>query len=121
MAESEENTSKKMKKTAEHGQILMTVENLFQKCLKRKEMIISMKEFMEKDPPKNFDDMGLSGENAVAQLNIVKQCLENFIRLKRSLDDKTHIRDEKIRKRDNYESTTPQQPQPPTTKKPKQQ
>lgn len=29
MAESEENTSKKMKKTAEHGQILMTIDNLF--------------------------------------------------------------------------------------------
>lgn len=35
----------------------MTIENLFQKCLKRREMIISMKEFMERDPPKNFDDM----------------------------------------------------------------
>ena len=29
MAESEENTSKKMKKTTEHGQILMTIDNLF--------------------------------------------------------------------------------------------
>lgn len=29
MAESEENTSKKMQKTTEHGQILMTVDNLF--------------------------------------------------------------------------------------------
>lgn len=31
-----------------------------------------MKEFMERDPPKNFDDMQNSGENALAQLNIVK-------------------------------------------------
>ena len=46
MAESEENTSKKMKKTTEHGQILMTIDNLFQKCLERKELIVSMKEFM---------------------------------------------------------------------------
>lgn len=61
-----------MKKTTEHGQILMTIDNLFQKCIKRKDMIISMKEFMERDPPKNFDDMQLSGENALAQLNIVK-------------------------------------------------
>jgi hypothetical protein len=29
MAESEENTSKKMRKTTEHGQILMTIDNLF--------------------------------------------------------------------------------------------
>ena len=66
-------------------------------------MIISMKEFMERDPPKNFDDMQLSGENALAQLNIVKQCLENFIRLRKALDEKTHIKDEKQRKRDNNE------------------
>jgi len=29
MAESEENTTKKMRKTTEHGQILMTIDNLF--------------------------------------------------------------------------------------------
>lgn len=29
MAESEELTSKKMKKTTEHGQILMTIDNLY--------------------------------------------------------------------------------------------
>lgn len=29
MAQSEENTSKKMRKTTEHGQILMTIDNLF--------------------------------------------------------------------------------------------
>jgi hypothetical protein len=38
MAESEENTSKKMKKTTEHGQILMTVDNLFRKCNLMKEL-----------------------------------------------------------------------------------
>ena len=36
MAESEENTSKKLKKTTEHGQILMTIENLSRKCRVRK-------------------------------------------------------------------------------------
>lgn len=39
--------------------------------------------------------MSLSGDNAIAQLIIVKQCLENFIRLKKSLDEKPHIREEK--------------------------
>jgi hypothetical protein len=58
-------------------------------------MIISMKEFLSRDPPKNFDDMQLSGENAIAQLNIIKQCLENFIRLKNALDTKNHIKEEK--------------------------
>lgn len=32
MAESEEKSSKKMKTTTEHGQILMTIQNLFYKC-----------------------------------------------------------------------------------------
>ncbi len=66
MAENQDITSKKMKRTTEHGQILMTIENLFQKCLNRKELIISMKEFMQHEPPENFDNMTLSGENAVA-------------------------------------------------------
>lgn len=69
----------------------------------RKEMIISMKEFLQRDPPKNFDDMKVSGENAIAQLNIIKQCLENFIRLKGALDTKTHIKEEKQKKKDNNE------------------
>ena len=103
MAESEENTSKKMKKTTEHGQILMTIDNLFQKCLERKELIVSMKEFMQKDPPKNFDDMALSGENAISQLNIVKQCLENFAKLRKALDEKPQIKEEKQRRRENNE------------------
>ena len=46
MAENQDITTKKMKRTTEHGQILMTIDNLFQKCLQRKELIISMKEFM---------------------------------------------------------------------------
>lgn len=48
--------------------------------------------------------MSLSGENAISQLNIVKQCLENFIRLKKALDEKQHIKDEKQKKKDNYDS-----------------
>jgi len=69
MAESEDKTSKKMKKTTEHGQILMTVENLFRKCQERKEMVRGR---LSGDEPKNFDDMQLSGENAIDQLKIIK-------------------------------------------------
>ncbi len=66
MAENQDITTKKMKRTTEHGQILMTIDNLFQKCLHRKELIISMKEFMQNEPPENFDNMNLSGANAIA-------------------------------------------------------
>ena len=100
MAESQENTSKKMKKTTEHGQILMTIDNLYQKCQQRKKMIISK---LEREPPKNFDEMQQSGENSLAQLVIIKQCLENFINLKKVLDDKQHIKDKKVEMRENNE------------------
>lgn len=41
---------------------------------------------MSKETPKNFDDMQMSGENSLAQLNIVKQCVENFDRLKKAIN-----------------------------------
>ena len=65
MAESEENTSKKMQKTTEHGQILMTIDNLFNKCLARKELLVSSKDQQAKEGTKTFDDMQKSGENAL--------------------------------------------------------
>lgn len=47
--------------------------------------------------------MGNSGENALAQLNIIKQCLENFARLRKALDEKQYIREEKQKRRENNE------------------
>ena len=41
----------------------MTIDNLFRKCHERKEMFRGK---ASGDEPKNFDDMHLSGENAVA-------------------------------------------------------
>ena len=93
MAENQDITTKKMKMTTEHGQILMTIDNLFQKCLQRKELIISMKEFMQNEPPENFDNMNLSGSNAIAQLQVIKQCLENFGRLSAVLKEKDKIQE----------------------------
>jgi hypothetical protein len=48
MAENQEVTSKKLKKTTEHGQILMAIDNLYEKCIQRKELITS-KEYIVKD------------------------------------------------------------------------
>lgn len=108
MAESEENTSKKLKKTTEHGQILMSIENLYRKCLVRETLqttLKSKKNYENKGDgsPKNFDNMQLSGENAVSQLNIIHQFVENFIRLKKSLDGNEKIQVEKQKKKDNFE------------------
>lgn len=101
MAENQEVTTKKMKKTTEHGQILMSIDNLFQKCQARKELIIS-KEFMSSEP-RNFDNMHLSGTNAIGQLQVIKQCLENFGRLNVALKDKEHIKKAIAEKRENNE------------------
>lgn len=40
----------------------------------------------ERDAPPNFDIMQKSGENAVSQLQTIKSCVENFIKLKKTLD-----------------------------------
>ena len=63
-----------MKKTTEHGQILMTISNLFDKCKKRDMFIKNLKQ----EDPKNFNNMQLSGESALEKLEIIKNCLVNF-------------------------------------------
>lgn len=70
-----------MKKTTEHGQILMTIENLYFKCKTREELIIARKEFNIDDYPKNFDNMQVAGAKAINQLQIIRQVVENFGRL----------------------------------------
>ena len=86
---------------------MMTIDNLYQKCLQRK-LFITKKSGQnepgaEKDPPKNFDDMALSGDNSLVQLFIIKNCIENFFRLKKTLDTKQHIAVQKQKMRDNNE------------------
>ncbi len=76
VAENQEVTSKKMKQTTEHGQILMSIKNLFDRCrdpeAKHSQLLISLKEFIPEEPPANFDDMKLSGANAIAMLKVIK-------------------------------------------------
>ncbi len=103
MAESEEKSSKKMKTTTEHGQILMTIQNLFHKCKQRKELVVAKGELMNKDSPENFNDMQASGTNAISQLIVIQQCLENFIKLKDQLDTKSHIKEAIQKKKENNE------------------
>jgi len=49
----------------------MTIENLYRKCKVRKGLQTTQ-ESKKNDSPKNFDNMQLSGENAVAQLLTIK-------------------------------------------------
>jgi hypothetical protein len=52
-----------------------------------------MKEHMQTEPPENFDNMHLSGANALSQLKVIEQCLQNFKLLSQSLNSKDKIRD----------------------------
>lgn len=81
----------------------MAINNLYQKCQQRKELIISTKEFIQDEPPKNFDNMHLSGTNAVAQLQIIKQCLENFSSLNNALRNDAKIREGIQKKKEAHE------------------
>ena len=66
-------------------------------------MFISKNEFTSSEQPKNFNDMKKSGEYALDQLNLIYQCIKNFRRLHKSLEDVKHIKEEKQKKRDNNE------------------
>ena len=102
MAESEENTSNKMKKTREHGQILMTIENLYRKCKQRKELQ-TMAESKKTDSPKNFDNTKLRAENAVQQLIIINQTIQKFATLRQVLDKQDKIKVGRQKKIENFE------------------
>lgn len=82
---------------------MMAIDNLFQKCQQRKDLIISTKEFMSDEPPKNFDNMHLSGSNAIGQLQIIKQCLENFASLNNALRNDSRIRETIQKKKEAFE------------------
>eukprot|EP00350_Pseudokeronopsis_sp_OXSARD2_P009092 CAMPEP_0170552722 /NCGR_PEP_ID=MMETSP0211-20121228/10605_1 /TAXON_ID=311385 /ORGANISM="Pseudokeronopsis sp., Strain OXSARD2" /LENGTH=94 /DNA_ID=CAMNT_0010860641 /DNA_START=571 /DNA_END=855 /DNA_ORIENTATION=- len=60
-----EKQKRMMKRTREHGQILMTIDNLYRKCKARKDLQTT-KDKKQTDSPKNFDNMVLSGDNAVS-------------------------------------------------------
>ena len=100
MADNQEITTKKMKETTEHGQILMSINNLFQKCQERKDLIISKE--VQANEAQEFNNINDSSQNAINQLTIIKQCLENFGLLSNALKDKASIQEKiKIKKENN--------------------
>lgn len=101
MAENQEVTSKKLKKTTEHGQILMAIDNLYVKCMKRKELITS-KEYIVSEE-RNFDSVKSAGATALSQLLLIRQSLQNFNRLSNALKDKPEIVQGVNLKKENYE------------------
>ena len=71
-AQAEENTHKRMNKVSEVGQILMSINNLYQECKEREGTRIKVA------AEDNFDDVQGRGERALEQLTEIHNKLEDF-------------------------------------------
>lgn len=78
----------------------MSIDNLYVKC-STKDMFL--KKLENGEVPKNFNDMQTSGEFALSQLNSIYQCIKNFKRLKKALDDIPKFKEEKKKRLENNE------------------
>ena len=64
MAQRDESTKLKSKKITETGQILMTIDNLYQKCEQMKDIFPSNKNVRLYDKVKDYNNTQQSGEKA---------------------------------------------------------
>ena len=132
LADNQEVTSKKMKQTTDHGQILMAIDNLYkliteeedkkegleQKTMtmdnkkggvgvdkkpKRSQLITSVKEYMPDLVPENFDNMQTRGGIAASQLMVINQALESFKTLSISLKKHDNIQEQIKHKKEQNE------------------
>ena len=76
--DNEENTSNRLKKTSEHGQILMTINNMFERVTSKGGALIAQNPFKDRGPLKDFEDRGELEKQAEVQLGIIKEFIENF-------------------------------------------
>lgn len=79
-----------MNKTSEIGQILMSIDNLYKKCIERKKdqkggIVYAVKSDIP--DPKNFDDVKKRGEYAKLQIEKIGEHLEDFNKLLRELKE----------------------------------
>ena len=77
--DNEENTSNRLKKTSEHGQILMTINNMFERVTLKGNALIAQNPLKDKGPLKDFNnESGEVEKIAEIQLGIIKEFIENF-------------------------------------------
>lgn len=95
----EESSTKKLDETSEVGQILMSIENLYNKCINRKRADESKKVRQaiqytvsnDQEPLKNFNNIKKRGDLALVQLSLIENHMLDF----QSLID-TMMGDEKV-------------------------
>ena len=77
--DNEENTSNRLKKTSEHGQILMTINNMFERVTSKGGALIAQNPLKDQGPLKDFNnESGEVEKTAEIQLGIIKEFIENF-------------------------------------------
>ena len=76
--DNEENTTNRLKKTSEHGQILMTIDSLFIKVTGRGKDLIASNPNKDRPPLKDFNDLVECEKQADAQLKIIMEFVQNF-------------------------------------------
>ena len=84
-SESEEMTLKSIQGTSEVGKIIMSIENLKEKCELRSNKKAA---YTTGDPRlKNFDDLDFRGEHAIKQLEDIEKNIIDMQKLAKKLDD----------------------------------
>jgi hypothetical protein len=86
MGESEDYHKKKLSNYTEHGQILMTCASIFEK-FKDQKNLITTKDDLPAEIPKNFDKMGSSALYAEGQLKILLQVCRNIQKVNKDLSE----------------------------------
>lgn len=76
--DNEENTNNRLKKTSEHGQIIMTIDSLFNKVASRGKDLIASNPYKERPPLKDFNDLGECEKQSDVQLEIIREFVQNF-------------------------------------------
>jgi hypothetical protein len=86
----EENSSQKMSQICEHGQILMTINNLYLKVSRKEnwQIVEMIKKDVDTEPPeqqKSFDHIDDVVEKARVQLNLIEKFTNSFTRLQKMI------------------------------------
>ena len=86
LAERDEKTKLRSKEITETGQVLMTIDNLYEKCQQQKDVFPATNkfigEFTDFGNIKDFDNVQKRGNKAEIQLKILIQAVKHFKQLK---------------------------------------
>jgi len=88
----EENSSQKMSQICEHGQILMTINNLYLKVSRKEnwQIVEMIKKDVDTEPPeqqKSFDEIDCVVEKARVQMNLIERFTNSFSRLQKMINE----------------------------------